>query len=121
MGIDAILPARMAQRPFSLGVLESGGEFSWRDHWWPDLLPPDRSKLPARSRVHSPGSRPAQHLEPRVQCKSSLELVRFNERVLWIGIHKRNAERAISGKPSSAAHHIRSLPRQNVCREILCF
>ncbi len=69
--------------------------------------PADANMLAVSAAGIWPGRpRSEKHSEPGLHCHSSLASVRFDERVLRLGIPQRVSQRAISWKLSARAHHV---------------
>ncbi len=119
LGNYAAFPAHVAPRSVPPGLLESDRTGHSADHRRRDL---PCSRVAGMSRVHSArifagGPRSEKHVEPGRQFKSSLAGVRFDECVLRLGIHQRDAGRAISGELSASAHYVRYFAGKEFWRE----
>ena len=116
LGNHAAFPAPLAPRAGPPGLLESDRTGHRAFHRRLDLPYSRAGGMRAAPGIVAGGPRSEKHVEPGRQCDSSLAGVRFDECVLRLGIHERDAGRAISGELSAPAHYVRYFPGKELRR-----
>src|SRR5580700_4438162 len=71
-------------------------------------LPPQQPAMPTAyiAWIFTGGPRPEKYVERGIQRDAALAIVCFDERLLRIGVHERDAGCAVSRELFAAAHHI---------------
>src|SRR5580658_6880179 len=99
MGTDLAVAAPLEPRAISPRLFKSDRAGQRTDYRRLDLSPARESdNVPAvrTAGVFTGGPRPAKYFERRIQCDAALAVVCFDERLLRIGVHQRDARRAVS-------------------------
>ena len=119
LGTHTAFPAPVESRPISSGLFQPNRASQRTDYRGPHL-PSQQPAMPTPyiTWIFAGGSRPEKHAQRRLQCRSSLAIVRLNQCVLRLGIHQRHAGQPVPRQLPAAAHHVRYFSRQDLRRKI---